>query len=187
MALLSYIQCSQHILSTVIVSTRWDLPSHFYTTFVSYSECAPLKLWYIALDWGVENQWNVFYLLFSATSVCLVLSNLPSLKEVIRSNMQYKNTICSHCQHRDETNLLSIYSGKVIGTVEFHKGLGKLIDNCLFSGAYIQHSVGKLEQDLRFYFKDYSSFSLATIKIGSLSPLLIDYSDVLHPGLRPVH
>ncbi len=103
-----------------------------------------------------------FYLLFSATSVCLVLSNLPSLKEVIRSNMQYKNTICSHCQPRDETNLLSIYSGKVIGTVEFHKGLGILIDDCLLSGAYIQYFVGKLEQDLRFYFKDYSSFSLAT-------------------------
>lgn len=93
-----------------------------------------------------------FYLLFSATSVCLVLSNLPSLKEVIRSNMQYKNTICSYCQPRDETNLLSIYSGKVIETGEFHKGLGILIDNCLFSRAYIRYLVEKLEQDFGFYF-----------------------------------
>lgn len=78
--------------------------------------------------------------------------------------MQYKNTICSHCQPWDKTNLLSIYSGKVIETVEFHKGSGILIDDCLFSRAYIQHRIGKLEQDLRFYFKDYSSFSLATKK-----------------------
>lgn len=78
--------------------------------------------------------------------------------------MQYKNTIGSHCQSWDETNLLSIYSGKVIQTVEFHKGLGTLIDDCLFSVAYIKHLVGKLEQDLRFYFKDYPSFSLATEK-----------------------
>lgn len=45
MALLSHIPCSRNILNTVIVSTRWDLPSHFHTTFVSYSERAPLKLW----------------------------------------------------------------------------------------------------------------------------------------------
>lgn len=68
--------------------------------------------------------------------------------------MQYKNTVCSYCQPRDETNLLSIYSGKVIETVEFHRGLGILIYNCLFSRAYIQYLVGTLEQDLRFYFKD---------------------------------
>lgn len=47
--------------------------------------------------------------------------------------MKYKNTICSHCQPWDETNLLSMYSGKAIETVEFHKGLGILIDNCFCS------------------------------------------------------
>lgn len=150
MALLSYIRCSQHILNTVIVSPRWDLPSHFHTTFVLYSECVPLKLWCIAPDWGVEKSVKCFYLLFSATSVCLVLSNLPSLKEVIRSNMQYKNTICSHCQPRDETILFSIHSGKATETVEFHRGLGILIDDCLFLGAYIQQLIGKFEQHSRF-------------------------------------
>lgn len=128
-----------------------------------------------------------FYLLFSATSGCLVLSNLPSLKEVIRSNMQYKNTICSHCQPWDETNLLSIYSGKVIETVEFHKGLGKLIDDCLFCGAHILHLIATLEQVWGFILGTTKVF-LWQLKRGRLVLLLlIDYSDVLHPGLHLLH
>lgn len=77
-----------------------------------------------------------FYLLFSATSACLVLSNLPSLKGVIRSNVQYKNKICSNCQPGDETILFSIFSGKAIETVEFHKGLGPIFSRCILRNTF---------------------------------------------------
>lgn len=157
MALLSYIRCSQHILGTVIVSTRWDLPSHFYATFVSYRERAPLKLWYIALDWGVEIQWNVFT---CYSQPCLVLSNLPSLKEVIRSNMQYKNTIYSHCQPWDKTNFLSIYSVESYWDCWISQGCRSASS----PGLIFRTLQGDPERDLRFYFKEHSHFFLATKK-----------------------
>lgn len=94
-----------------------------------------------------------FYLLFSATSVCLVLSNLPSLKEVIRSNVQYKNTICSNCQPWDETILFSIYSSKAIETAEFYKGSGKLIDDCLFWEGLYSAPRRKIWAAFKVYFK----------------------------------
>lgn len=117
MALLSYSRCTRRILNTVIVSTGWDLPSHFYATFASYSGCAPLK---VAIHCTWLRSWTSAGCFFTCYSQphqrALRFSNLPSLKEVIRSNMRDRNTVCSRCQPRDETNSLSVYSGKVIET-----------------------------------------------------------------------
>lgn len=56
------------------------------------------------------------------------------------------------------------------------------------SGAYIQRLIGKLEKDLRFYFRDCSIFYFFwQLKRGRLPPLSVDFSDVLHPGLQLVH
>lgn len=121
-----------------VYSMRLAVPLSHDFCFIQWVRACHWSYDALHLTEELKKSVKCFYLLFSATSVCLVLSNLPSLKEVIRSNMQYKNTICSHCQPWDETILFSIHSGKAIETAEFHRGLGILIDDCLFLGTYIQ-------------------------------------------------
>lgn len=156
MALLSHIRCSQRIRNTVIVSTRWDSPFHFHATFVPYSEFAPPNR-------GVADLWNVFT---CSSQPRLVPSNLPSLKEVIRSNTQYK---------KHNLLRLSVCVQKGRETAEFHKELGSA--NWRLLQPSFLHFLAKREQHLRF-------------TLERLSPLLIDSPlppPFLHPDPHPVH
>ncbi len=96
--------------------------------------------------------------------------------------MQNKNTICSHCQPWDETNLLSIYSSKAIETVESHKDLEILIGDLLYSAPCRKCGAG-----FEVLFSRTAQRFLLRLKLGKLQPLLIDYSDVLHPSLTSLH
>lgn len=172
---------SQHC--NCVCSMRLAVPLLHHFCFIQWARatevvmhCTWLRSW---------KSVKCFYLLFSATSVCLVLSNLPSLKEVIRSNMQYKNTICSYCQPWDETNLLSIYSDKVIETVKFHRGLRST--NWRLLPLWGLYSVHCRKSRIWGFILGATQVFLWQLKIKRLLPLLIDYSDVLNPGLYPAH
>lgn len=107
MALLSRIWCWRaRMRNAVIVPTRWDSPSHFHTTL--YPARARRWTCNAISNWSDGNLTKRFFTCSSQPP--LVLSNPPSLKVVISSNVKYKNTIGSHCQGGSET-------------AEFHKKL----------------------------------------------------------------